>query len=154
MNQHCRARCDRRLNEAAHYAELAPQVAWNLFIYDLSEEYDGLTNSVLGFSVRKHYKHLPGLAGVSNYYARRFLLGDRLDRDADPETEEGFFPSLLAGHRASMKNNFARAVFSAVRSYCIPSQWQDMTLPALVQNGLEQFEAHCRVQQQSELPKS
>lgn len=63
------------------------------------------------------------------------------------------FEDLHSEHVASVQKDFARAVLPAMKGYQLPAKSQDMALPALIHDGLEQYERSIKRRCQSKLPK-
>jgi hypothetical protein len=87
------------------------------------------------------------------YEFARFLLGTQLRRKQNTFEASPFFEGLHSTHVASEPRDFALAVLPAIRGYRIPDTWQEMTLPQLVDDGVEQYERSQGQRCQTRLPK-
>jgi hypothetical protein len=82
-----------------------------------------------------------------------FLLGKRLHRDPY-ELENVFRPSdLRSEHVATSWKDFALAVLPAADGYRLPQGHAEMTLPELIDDGIEQYQRHDGACFKTKLPR-
>jgi len=99
------------------------------------------------------------LIGFAKNFNRRaalhakFMLGEKLERDCDDNEDLIVFEDLHSQHVASKQQDYAVAVFPLLRGYQLPAPSQRMSLPGLVEDGLEQYERLLKSRCCSKLPK-
>jgi hypothetical protein len=88
-----------------------------------------------------------------NIHTASFLLGKRLHRDRD-ELENLFMAHhVQSEHVASSQKDFALAVLPAADGYRLPQGHAEMTLPELVDDGVEQYQRESYACFKTKLPR-
>ena len=142
-------------SEAAVFGKQADDVAWSQLKVLIDDIRSALSDAVhLYHMVGQTEEHDLYLSQHTHLYVAKFLLGQRLERQAyNGEGEFIHFGSYNSGHRATVENDYALAVFPSHKSYNIPPNREGMTLPELIDDGLSQLESHHFCRYKSFLPK-
>ena len=106
--------------------------------------------AVVSFHLRKDGS---SLQQDETYKLAHFLLGTQLRRKQNNSEDLPIFEGLHSQHVASETRDFALAVLPAIKGYYLPDRWQMMTLPQLVDDGVEQYERSQGRRYQTRLPK-
>jgi hypothetical protein len=106
--------------------------------------YDGLRHlrsDIFAFATRKEHFSAES-ARHSGVHSASFLLGKRLHRDPH-KFETRFDPyHLQSEHVATSRKDFALAVLPAADGYRLPQGHAEMTLPELIDDGIEQYQRY------------
>ena len=111
-----------------------------------------LLQAVFVFLSRQKHTKASSIHGMSAHSAS-FLLGKRLHRD--PHRLENMFRAfdLRSEHVATSQKDFALAVLPAADGYRLPQKHAEMTLPELIEDGIEQCQRHEEVCFKTKLPR-
>jgi hypothetical protein len=101
-----------------------------------------LASEVFAFFLRKEHYSSKFVVHRTGANLASFLLGERLHSDW-LEFEGSFMPSnLQTDHVASLQKDLALAVLPAADGYRLPQGHAEMTLPDLIDDGIEQCQRH------------
>ncbi|GAB7324237.1 hypothetical protein MBLNU13_g07591t1 [Cladosporium sp. NU13] len=133
------AKCSEMSRNQGDYAE---EMAWSVFRDAHIKGRDHLHDAIAHFYQDQDMDSF--FATLDHTYAQltRFILGERLQRSKD-ERDSIFAPERFRGeHVASEQKDFAVAILPSLAAYKLPSNYEDeeVTLPYLVQDGIEQYE--------------
>jgi hypothetical protein len=98
-----------------------------------------LRYEVLAFFARKGP---PMAVNRLGSHVASFLLGQRLHRDRHILESIFLAGALQSEHVASLQKDFALAVLPAADGYRLPLGHAEMTLPELIDDGIEQYQRH------------
>lgn len=139
---------------AAVTAEVQSELmAWSSFRAALVAGRDNLISTIWEFYLKQDLDYHIGALNRHLVLCAKFLLGAKLERTASKQDEVFIFASANLQHLATVKQDFAVAVFPAMKGYVVPTEWADMPLPDLLTNGLEQYEQRHNSRMQTILPK-
>lgn len=130
-------KCSEASQNQGDYAE---EMAWSKFRDAHIKGRDHLHDAVAHFYQDVDMDAF--FATLTHTYAQltKFILGDRLQRIKD-EHETIFVPDRFKSeHKASDTKDFAAAVLPTLAAYTLPPNYKSMDVPALVQDGIEQYE--------------
>ena len=150
LNPYLRECYDEARRTASEYGELVEMVTWRLFCTQQRQRYWALQNTFEEFVTfekdldRREY----------SISLVEFVLGTQLKRDAnDMETHFISIAALNSGHQATVAKDYVLAIFPSGPFYDVPSGWEIMTLPELVDDGIRQYERSMSMRLKSRLPK-
>jgi hypothetical protein len=125
-------------------SEFTRVMKWTKFATAHRDGELNLCFGILSFFGKKAYNAIEAEKMVYSIGAHtaRFLLGGKLQR-AWHESEDEFAPSdLESEHVVTLQRDFALAVLLPMGGYRLPQGHADMTLPELVDAGIEQIQEH------------
>jgi hypothetical protein len=126
---------------ASNQSEYVKAMRYSTVMAAQDDGEDHLTFAVVSFLVRKTPYDTPTPLRLGAHVAR-FVLGSTLSRD--PHDLENMFSPLdmHSSHVATSQKDFALAVLPAADGYRLPQGHAEMTLPELIDNGIEQYQSH------------
>lgn len=135
---------------AQKFGDQSGEVAYSEFRQAQTQGRSHLFVAVVSFCVRKDGS---SSRQDETYKIAQFLLGTQLRRKQNNSEDLPIFESLHSQHVASEPRDLALAVLPAIKGYRLSNQWQEMTLPQLVDDGVEQYECSQGQRCQTRLPK-
>lgn len=133
--------------------DFAAEETWSTFRQAREDGIDHLDNAITGFYMRKDIDSF--LADFVHHMTSitKFILGEVLVREKTEVEDMIIFENMKSAHKASVAKDFVLAVMPALPSYQVPDDWNSMNLPALLDDGLNQYEDQKRQMQISQLPQ-
>jgi hypothetical protein len=125
-------------------SEIIKAMKWQTFIEAHRDGKQNLSSAIRAFFRKKTCNATEFNEILRNIRAHtaKFLLGMKLQR-AWTEIEDEFVPGDLGyGHVATVQRGFALAVLPSRGGYRLPQGHADMTLPELVDDGIEQLQEY------------
>lgn len=123
-----------------NHGDFAEEMAWSLFrdahIKGRDHLHDAISHMYQDQDMDSFF------ATLDHTYAQltKFILGERLQRNKE-ERQRLFMPERFhSEHVASVQKDFAVAVLPLLKAYALPPGHKGIGLPALVENGIEQYE--------------
>jgi hypothetical protein len=83
----------------------------------------------------------------------KFILGEKLQKNQSWPGSWVGFRALGTRHVATRVEDYALVVLPSFPGYTLPTEWPDMTLPQLLDDGIEQYEHEINSCVQTKLPK-
>jgi hypothetical protein len=131
-------------------SEHAKRMGYSTFVAAHRDGETHLESEIFAFLTKK-YRYMTGhmASDMSRLTTRdlgaqlaSFLLGNKLRRD--PHEFENMFVShdLQSEYVASSQKDFALAVLPAAKEYRLPQGYVNMSLPELIENGIEQYQRY------------
>jgi hypothetical protein len=136
-------------------SEITRVMKWETFFEAHHDGEQNLFEEISSFLGRKACNTIEAaeMARGIGAHTARFLLGLKLQR-AWTEIEDEFVPGdLESGHVATVQRDFALAVLPSKRGYRLPQGHADMTLPELVDDGIQQLQEYAGKFFQTKLPR-
>lgn len=144
------ASCLEQVDEKATFRE---HTAWSLFRAAQTTGRSDMLGAMTTFQMRADIDFFEqNINSMFGLYAK-FVLGDKLERLQNSLADVFLFSDLHSKHVASVKQDMALAVFPAIKGYRVPTNAIDMTLPALIEDGLDQYERLVGRRCHSKLPQ-
>ena len=137
---------------AIQQSEWIDEAAWSMFRDAYDRGVDNFNYAVWSFYMTKDIAFVEDNRHRQVHIITSFLLGDKLERDYT-EIEELYNFNLMGGsHVVSVGRDLALTVMLQLRSYRIPDLWRQMSVPQLVEDGLDQYERRTGKLQMTKLP--
>jgi hypothetical protein len=133
------ASCVRMASEQSEHAKV---MGYSAFLAAHGDGGTHLESQVLRFLLKKKHTGSDQVIPRRGAHLASFLLGKRLQRDQF--TLDNMFSAdhLHSEHVASSQRDFALAVLPAADGYRLPQGHDKMTLPELIDNGVEQYQRY------------
>jgi hypothetical protein len=144
------ASCAKMSQQESEYSE---EMAWSMFRDAHVTGRDHLLDALTLFNQKKDmdmfFENLPMI------YAQvaRFILGERLQRTKGKQETLLTAEIFNSEHVATVQKDFALAVLPSFGNYKLPPESSTMTLPELVEDGIEQYELHSGGRNITRVPK-
>lgn len=142
-----------KYQQCAAEASVLAEEAWSAFRQAKQDGIDHLDRAIMGFYMRKDVDGL--LAGITDHMMliTKFILGETLQREKTEVEDILIFEDMKSAHKASVLEDFVLAVMPAFPGYQVPNDWNNMDVPALLDDGLAQYEDKKRQIRISQLPQ-
>lgn len=142
------ASCVEQTNSESEYAE---KMVWSIFrdahVVGRRHLWEAVIRFLAKIDIERVFKlHLSAEMA-------KFLLGARLDRTYDKYEEPFGLGELESEHVASVQKDFALALLPSFKGYRVPHESASMTLPELMDDGIDQLEYHNQARGKTRLPK-
>lgn len=145
----CQWQYSRCVEETRKLDDRSGEMAYSTFRQVQTTGRSHLFVAVVSFYVRKD--------GISSqldevHKVAKFILGAELRRMKNDTEAVPIFENLHSEHVATEPQDLALAVWPSVNGYRLPEKWRNMSLPELVDNGLDQYERTQGKRCQTRLP--
>lgn len=144
------ARCVEQARDK-HLVSVVHEVAWSQLAHAHFAGSRNLSASLVVFRVKRD-AILP-LRLHSFAFQARFELQAKLHTTSFGTSNNLVLSAMHSEHVATKLEDYALAVLPSIRSYSLPLSWDKMTLPELMDDGFEQYEADLGLILQTKLPK-
>lgn len=145
--------CFNEAQRQSNNIEDQEHIAWSILRDAYVAGRDHMIDGIHSFYLRADLEFAEQNLNQALAQVARFILGDGLSRQKSTSEDLYLYSDLNSEHLASAKEDFALAVFPAIRAYRVPQECSDLTLPELVEDGLEQYERYFGSRAISKLPK-
>jgi hypothetical protein len=132
------------IGTTSNKSEVTKFMGWQTFFTAHKDGEQNMRSVVRGFLMRKACNAIETdqVKRDVNANTARFLLGAKLQRVWN-QFEDNFAPAdMESGHVVTIQRDFALAVLPGMRGYRLPQGHADMTLPELVDDGIDQVQEY------------